>query len=315
MTLFTPFTSARISAKVTSGRPWAAMSGGGNTQRVSLKKMLQPKNSGAPSIHRRKVLLVGAEHSVQGLISTFLLTMGWTCTVVQNREEAPTILQREAFDAVVIDLGRTETDAEQVILRIKQIRPSLGDRMLAISDGAGDHKMLELMERHNLIQVSQEGLLPQLWAALQQLFTSPRSLELPPRGTQVARMIFDSFRHPLPGGVRGLSAATRQLAYQHNKTIIDLSIEFAEGSGRLSLAGQVLDERKGKNDGLSVLLVSGIGTLARTATNEFGEFHIECEFPEDLSLEIRLGERSWVLVPLGKMDWAVKQMAVRPAES
>jgi CheY-like chemotaxis protein len=270
--------------------------------------MLQPKNSEAHLIHRRKVLLVAVEPSLQGLISTFLLTMGWTCTIVQDRQEAPTILQREAFDAVVIDLGRSEADAEQAILSIKQIRPSLGDRMLAICGGAADHKMLELMERHDLIQVSQEGLLPQLWAALQQLFISPRSRELPPRGMLVARMISDSFRHPLPGGVRGLSVAARQLAYQHDKTIIDLSIEFAEGSSRWSLAGQVLDERKGKNDGLSVLLVSGTGTLARTATNEFGEFHMECEFPEDVSLEVRLGERSWVLVPLGKMDWAGKQI-------
>jgi CheY-like chemotaxis protein len=316
MTLLTPFTSTLISATVTSGNPWAGMVRGGEIQpKVSLKKMLQSKNPEAPSVQRRKVLLVGAEPSVQGLISTFLVTMGWTCTVVPDKEETPATLQREAFDAVVIDLGRSETRAEQAILTIKQIRPSLGDRMLAISSDVGDHKMSELMERHGLIQLSQEGLLPQLWAALQQLFVSPRSRELPPRGMQVARMIFDSFRHPLPGGVRGSSPAARQLAYQHNKTIIDLSIQFAEGSGGLSLAGQVLDERKGKNDSLSVLLVSGTGTLARTATNEFGEFHLECEFPEDASLEIRLGERSWVLLPLGKMDWAEKQVPARPAES
>jgi CheY-like chemotaxis protein len=270
----------------------------------------------APAAQRRKVLLVGVEPSVQGLISTFLLTMGCTCTVVQKTEEAPAILQREAFDALVIDLGHSEASAEQALLRIKQIRPSLGDRILAISKRMADRKMVELMERHDLIQLSQEGLLLQLWGALQELFASPRSRELPPRGTQVARRIFDSLVDPQPAGVRGLSPGARQLAYQHKKTIIDVSIEFAEGSGRMSLAGQVLDsEKKGKNDGLSVLLVSGIGTLARTATNEFGEFHMECEFPEDMSLEIRLGERSWVLVPLGQMDWARKRMSARPAEN
>lgn len=261
----------------------------------------------ASSVQRRKVLLAGAEPSVQGLISTFLHTMGWTCTVIQNKEEAPAILQRETFDAVVIDLGRSETEAEQTILRIKQIRPSLGDRMLAISHGTADRRILELMERHDLIQLFQDSLLPQLWATLQEL-VSPRSRELTPRAMQASRMIFDSFRYPLPAGVRSLAPGARQLAYQHHKTIIDVSIEFAEGTGKMSLAGQVLDgERKGKNDGLSVLLVSGMGTLARTATNQFGEFHVECDFPEDVSLEIRLGERSWVLVPLGKMDWAAKR--------
>ena len=83
-----------------------------------------------PSVHRRKVLIAGVEPSVQGLISTFLLTMGWTCTVVQNKEEAPAILQQEGFDAVVLDLGHSEAQAEQAVLRIKQMRPSLGDRKI-----------------------------------------------------------------------------------------------------------------------------------------------------------------------------------------
>jgi hypothetical protein len=94
-----------------------------------------------------------------------------------------------------------------------------------------------------------------------------------------------------------------------SRKMIDLSIDFVDGAGRMSLAGQVLDsERKGKTDGLTVLLVGGTGTLARTATNRFGEFQVECDFPEEVSLEIRLGERSWVLVPLGKMDWARERM-------
>jgi CheY-like chemotaxis protein len=263
---------------------------------------------GAPPVQRRKVLLAGAEPSVQGLISTFLHTMGWTCTVIQGKEEAPAILQQETFDAVVVDLGLSESEAEQTILGIKQIRPSLSDRILVISHGPADPKILELMERHDLIQLFPDGLLPQLWATLHELVVSPRPRELAPRAMQVARMIFDSFRYPLPAGLRSILAGPRQLAYQHNKTIVDLSIEFAEGAGKMSLAGQVLDgEKKGKNDGLPVLLVSEMGTLARTTTNQFGEFHVECDIPEDASVEVRLGERSWVLIPLGKMDWGGKR--------
>jgi CheY-like chemotaxis protein len=284
------------------------MIGGENYQKDKFGEDIPMTKPGAPSVQRRKVLLVGAEPSVQGLISTFLHTMGWTCTVIQNKDETPAILQREAFDAVLIDLGRSEAEAERTILGIKQIRPSLCDRMLVISHGAVDGKILELIERYDLIHLSQDGLLPQLWTALQDLVITPRSRELATRAMQVARMIFDSFRYPLPAGVRSSTSAARQLAYQHNKTIIDVSIEFVEGTGRMSLTGQVLDgEKKGKNDSLPVLLVSGVGTLARTATNQFGEFHVECDFPEDVSLEVRLGERSWALVPLGKMDWAAKR--------
>jgi hypothetical protein len=233
--------------------------------------------------------------------------MGWTCVVVGEKDEAPAILEREPFDALVIDLGCSQSEAERIILRIKLMRPSLGDRMLVISNSS-EHQIVELVERHDLIQLSQEGLLQQLWVTLQERLASPRPRELPSRGMPVARLIFDSLRYPLPTGVRGFSSGPRQLAYQHKKTIIDLSIEVQERSGRMSLAGQVLDgERKGKNDGLPVLLVSGMGTVARTATNPSGEFQMEYESPEDLSLEIRLGERAWVLVPLAKMEWAAKR--------
>jgi CheY-like chemotaxis protein len=264
--------------------------------------MLQAKNLEAPSVQRQKVLLVAAEPSVQSLISTFLTTMGCICTVT-SKEEAPAILEQEVFDGVLLDCGRSDGGADEFILRVKQIRPSLADRIVMITNGTPGRGMIELIERHHLLQVSQEGLVQQLWATLQELFLSRRSWQLP-RKMGIPRIIFDSFQSPLSAGVRSLSpAGVRHLAYQHKSTIIDLSIELPKGSDRISLAGQVLDAEK-KNDGLSVLLVSGVSTLMRTATNQFGEFHLEFESTEDVSLEIRLGERSWILVPLGKMDWA-----------
>jgi hypothetical protein len=241
--------------------------------------------------------------------------MGWTCTVARDDASALRALQREAFDAVLIDLGLSASSAEQSILAIKQIRPSLGDRILVMHKGAAGREMLELIERHNLIEVSQ---LQQLWATLQDLFGSPGSPDLWRRGGMpMARLIFDSFRRPLPAeGIRGLLAGARQLAYQHEGTTVDVSLEPAQEAGRMSLAGQVLSaDQKGKNGGLSVLLVGGTGTLARTDTNEFGEFHMEFVPPQDVSLEIRLGERSWVRVPLGKIDGALRNMPNWPSRS
>jgi hypothetical protein len=174
--------------------------------------------------------------------------------------------------------------------------------------------MLELIERHDLIEVSQ---LQQLWPILQDLVVPPGSSDLRRRSMPMARLIFDSLRHPLPAdGIRGLLLGARQLAYQHQGTMIDVSIERAQESGQISLAGQVLNsDRKGRSSDLSVLLVGGTGTLARTITNEFGEFHMEFASLQDLSLEIRLGERSWIQVPLGKIDGAWRSMSNRQSTS
>jgi hypothetical protein len=285
---------------------------GRNTTKVFSRKMQQPRKLVAPLFDKRKVLLIGADRSVQGLISTFLVTMGWTCTVLAAPETVSAALQREAFDAVLFGLGLSEAVTEAAIVRIKQIRPSLAGRIMVISDGLPSREVAELIERHDLVRVSQasqEGLLQQLWTALHELVVSPRSRELSPRSVQVARMIFDSFENPSPDGLRTLSSNARQLAYQFKEAVIDLSLDCAEGPNRISLAGQVLDlERKGKHEGVSVLLVGGKGTLARTTTNQFGEFQMTFESADDLNLEMRLAERSWVLVPLGKMDW-VRQRA------
>jgi CheY-like chemotaxis protein len=117
-------------------------------------QIVQLKDSDTPSVTGRRILLVGAERSVQGLISTFLLTTGWTCTVVQNKQEMSAILQWNVFDAVVIDLGRSVAEAEEAIHRLEQIRPSLVGRILAISNQGTDWQMRKLIERHDLIQLS-----------------------------------------------------------------------------------------------------------------------------------------------------------------
>ena len=113
----------------------------------------------------------------------------------------------------------------------------------------------------------------------------------------------------MTAGIRSSRPSGRHLAYQHESATIDVCIEASEAPDRIWLAGQVLDANRNNNiDGLSVVLITGKGTLAQTATNRSGEFYLESDSAEDAGLEIRFSERSWVLVPLGKMDWLKKPM-------
>lgn len=265
---------------------------------------------------RRRVLLIAEEPSLRSLISTLLVTMGCTC-VVSSITEVDVLLERETFDAVVLKLNHSPLMTEQALLKIKKNRPSLSKRILVIRSDLTDPQTIELVERYDLRQVSHETLLQQLWTTLQDLFAFPRSPKLVPHSMETAQMIFDSLSSPLPAGVRGSLGGSRRLAYQHKIATIDLLIAPKEDRARISITGQVLYsvEKSDDSKGLPVLLISGMRTVARTSTNQFGEFSFECEPVEDACVEMRLGKGAWVSLPLGKMDWMKGSMVELKPES
>ena len=264
--------------------------------------MLQSPTPEMLANEKRRILLITEEPSLRSLLSTFLVTMGCACAAASSTE-VETILERETFDAVLLDADHSQIDVETVLLKTQENRPSLSTRILVIRSGLTAPETIELIERHDLRQVSQENLLQQLWAVLQDLFTSPYLPKLAPHSMHSAQIIFDSFRWPLPIGLRGSSTDSRQLAYQYRTAIIDLVIESREG-GKIAIMGQVLQSPKqsGECNGLPVLLVSGMRTMVRTSTNQFGEFRLECASVRDACVEMRLREGAWVSLPLGKLD-------------
>src|SRR5260370_33398722 len=85
---------------------------------------------------------------------------------------------------------------------------------MVITNGVADAEMIELIERHDLLQVSQEGLLQQLWRTLQELFTSRRSWQGPVRHMGMSRTIFDSVRTPLALGFHSVPPGPTQKRLQ-----------------------------------------------------------------------------------------------------
>jgi len=273
-------------------------------------RMFQRHHLEDPQGDSRRVLLVTADVSVRGLVSTFLWSMGCSCVIAANAVDLANV-EHAAFDAVLIDAADSGTDAEQAIAKIIELHPSLAERILVLSSGVTDPPLRELVERHGLRQMSQEILLQQLWQTLQEIFSDPRMAKRRPRNTQVTQLIFDRLRAPLPDGVHTWPATGRHLAYNHKDAIIDIVIEPKHESGQVSLVGHVVGAKIGndENSGLSVVLTDGMKTLARTKTDKSGKFKLDFDLIEDAGLQIRLGGRSWASIPLGKMDWVKRQFS------
>ncbi len=108
--------------------------------------------------------------------------------------------------------------------------------------------------------------------------------------SELASLLFDSFRSPLLAGVRSAANASQQLLYGAGDYRIDVRIEPQMDSDKVILIGQVLnsadpDERL---SALPVNLVKGRTLLAESVTSQFGEFQIECGLQECFRLIVLL---------------------------
>src|SRR5207244_10336838 len=92
----------------------------------------------------------------------------------------------------------------------------------------------------------------------------PEELQILPRIP--ARLLYDSFREPLPAGVRTQQRLSRQALYEAGDYSLDLHWENERGSPRVALVGQIKNQKEpSKHLGdVPVLLASGKKLLART---------------------------------------------------
>ena len=92
----------------------------------------------------------------------------------------------------------------------------------------------------------------------------------------VAKLIYDSFKHPAPAGDRSAAPAERQLIYRVDDFSIDLQIA-GSGSSGVVLTGQILDAGESGFDAVAEIpinLAHQGKQVHSTVTNDIGEFTI-----------------------------------------
>lgn len=117
----------------------------------------------------------------------------------------------------------------------------------------------------------------------------PREVRLLP--DLVARLVFDSFREPLPAGVRSHHRLSRQTLFEAGEFAVDVRQEHERGSSRVTMVGQVASRKEPGRflAGVPVVLSSGNAVLAQTVSNRHGEFQMEYAPARDLRLHVGAG--------------------------
>jgi hypothetical protein len=133
------------------------------------------------------------------------------------------------------------------------------------------------------------------------IFANQRSHRTREAKSGVAALLFDSFRSPLPAGVRSTAGSTsRQLLYGADGYRIDIRIEPQMDKEKAVLIGQVLnsadpDERLSE---VPVTLLKGRKILTECVTSKFGEFQMECDLEGGFRLMLILPGQREVSLPL-----------------
>ena len=143
------------------------------------------------------------------------------------------------------------------------------------------------------------------------------AIHLRPAGKAVPRLLFDSAQSLVASGVRSTSTVARQVLYGVDPYRIDLRMEPLMDSEKVSIVGQVLNSADPANRAgdMPVVLWKGRKVLAKSRTNGFGEFQVECELESDLQLQLTLPTGADVSIPLIEPNRVDVSQVVEVADS
>lgn len=115
---------------------------------------------------------------------------------------------------------------------------------------------------------------------------------------QVAKVLLDSFREPMPAAVRGSMTSSRQLLQEAKPFVIDVRLEYESARKRVRMIGQVVNSKepaKSVSD-VDIFLLDGERLAARATANSSGEFQLE--FSEEAGLQLFVDIRGQKVVEI-----------------
>ncbi len=119
---------------------------------------------------RRKVLIIEDDASIRNVL--YVLLAGQQCDgdVATSGRQALSMIGREAFDAILLDMRCQNVLPDQMLSQISELHPNLIGRVLVITGEVTDAKSLEMIERNCLHQVSRGKLTTDLLSQIRALF-------------------------------------------------------------------------------------------------------------------------------------------------
>lgn len=252
-----------------------------------------------PGEERPKILAVGQDSGTWQTILVLLNSMGCHCILASDIRQALGLIAVENPDAAVLDAEAVDFSPTPAASFTAQVCSELRGRVIILSGETTIPNLTDFIRQFQLPQVDRGRLFHELWPKLQTLLRrEPLFVQI----QCVAQLIFDSFREPLPAGIRRSHRFGRRLLCRFGSLLADLWLDPQADPARMTFVGQITDSARPDfhlND-RAVSLLGEKGTIGNTTTNALGEFQMEFEVESNplLEIEIRTGQGFIFTLPL-----------------
>ncbi len=123
----------------------------------------------SPAAPIRKVLVIEDEPAIRNVLYALLAGLGCEGTAAYSGQQALSMIRRENYDAVLLDLRCFNLPTQEIVSQIRDLRPNLVGRVLVITGDVQDSETLDMIEHHCLPHISQNRITQDLWGRLKTL--------------------------------------------------------------------------------------------------------------------------------------------------
>jgi len=112
---------------------------------------------------------------MRNVLYVLLAGLGCEGDIAHDGRQALAMIEKESFDAVLLDLRCSEMPAGEMVSAIKELRPNLVGRVLVITGEVSDPQTMEMIEKNCWPHIPRQRAMQELWERLRTLLSSSQS--------------------------------------------------------------------------------------------------------------------------------------------
>ena len=121
------------------------------------------------SFRPRNVLIVEGEPSIRNVLYVLLAGLGCEGDIAHNGQQALAMIEKQSFDAVLLDLRCSEIPAGEMASAIKELRPNLLGRVLVITGEVSDPQTMDMIKKNCWPSIPRQRVMQEVWGRLRTL--------------------------------------------------------------------------------------------------------------------------------------------------